>query len=317
MTKYIIKRVLQAIPLLIIITIIAFIIQNLAPGDPVYMFIDPESAKHIDLNALRHRLGLDLPIYARYFVWLKNLIRLDLGNSFIEGTPVIKMIGDRLSATVILALVAMVFSFLVAIPAGILSALKKNTIVDYFFSTISFIGVSIPSFWFGLMLILLFSLKLGWLPSGGMRENFDQFLWPDRIKHIIMPAFVLGTGAMASKMRYMRSSMLEAIGQDYVRTARSKGLAERIVILKHTLRNALLPIITLLGMLLPGLVGGAAIVETIFAWPGIGRMSVLANFSRDYPVLMGTTLVSSILVILGNLIADILYAVADPRIKYN
>jgi peptide/nickel transport system permease protein len=167
------------------------------------------------------------------------------------------------------------------------------------------------------MLILIFSLKLGWLPSGGMRSNFDNFDFVDRLTHIILPAFVLATGTMASKMRYMRSSMLEVIKQDFVRTARSKGLAEKVVIWKHALRNALLPIITLLGFLVPGLVSGAVIIETVFGWPGMGRMAMLAVFSRDYPVLMGTTLMSSVLVILGSLIADILYAVADPRIKYN
>lgn len=167
------------------------------------------------------------------------------------------------------------------------------------------------------MLILLFSLKPGWLPSSGMRDNFDQFVFSDRLKHIIMPAFVLAFGTMASKMRYMRSSMLEVIRQDYIRTARSKGLSERVVIWKHAFRNALLPIITLLGMLIPGIFGGAVAVETVFGWPGMGRMIVQATFSRDYPVIMGTELFSSILVILGSLIADILYAIADPRIKYN
>ena len=317
MAKYIVRRILQAIPLVIIITLITFIIMNIAPGDPIYMFIDPESAKQVNLVALRHRYGLDQPLVIRYFMWLKDLFKLNFGISFLEKRPVIEMINQRLFATVSLMLVSLVISFLIAIPAGVISAIKRNSITDYFFSTLSFIGVSIPSFWFGLMLILLFGLRLGWLPTGGMRENFDKFAFIDRLRHIILPAFVLAFGSMASKMRYMRSSMLEVIRQDYIRTARSKGLSNRVVIWKHAFRNALLPIITLLGMLIPNLIGGAVTVETVFGWPGMGRMIVQATFSRDYPVIMGTTLFLSILVILGSLIADILYAVADPRIKYN
>lgn len=317
MFKYILKRILQAIPLLIIITMITFVIINLAPGDPIYMFINPETASSVDVEAIRHNLGLDQPLPIRYIRWLGSLLKLDLGTSFLHSRPVWELIKERIPATLTLALVATIFSFIVAIPAGIISALKRNTPIDYFFSTISFIGVSLPSFWFGLMLILLFSLKWGVLPSGGLRENFEQFVFMDRLKHIILPAIVLGTGSMASKMRYMRSSMLEVIRQDYIRTARSKGLSERKVIFKHALRNALLPIITILGLIIPGLLSGAAITEQIFSWPGIGRLAVEATFMRDYPVMMGTTIVSSVLVVLGSLIADILYAVADPRIKYN
>ncbi|MCX7885518.1 MAG: ABC transporter permease [Caloramator sp.] len=317
MFKYIVKRILQAIPLLFIITLITFLIINLAPGEPIYMFIDPESAKHVNIEVIKHKYGLDQPIHIRYFVWLKGILKFDFGISFLEKRPVLQMINQRLFATISLMLVSVIISFLIAIPAGIVSAVKRNSVGDYLFSTLSFIGVSIPSFWFGLMLILLFSLKLGWLPSSGMRENFDQFDFVDRLKHIILPACVLAFGTMASKMRYMRSSMLEVIRQDYIRTARSKGLSERIVIWKHAFRNALLPIITLLGMLLPGIFGGAVAVETVFGWPGMGRMIVQSTFSRDYPVIMGTELFSSILVIIGSLIADVLYAVADPRIKYN
>lgn len=317
MFKYIVKRILQAIPLLIIISIISFLIINLAPGDPVYMFINPETASSVDIENIRRNLGLHLPLPIRYIRWLASLLRLDLGVSFLHSRPVWDLIVERIPATLSLALVSTIFSFIVAIPSGIISALKRNTPIDYFFSTISFIGVSLPSFWFGLMLILLFSLKWGILPSGGMRTNFEQFVFLDRLKHIILPSIVLGMGSMASKMRYMRSSMLEVIGQDYIRTARSKGLAESKVIFKHALRNALLPIITILGLIIPGLLSGAAITEQIFAWPGIGRLVIEATFMRDYPVMMGTTIVSSVLVVIGSLIADILYAVADPRIKYN
>lgn len=317
MFKYIIRRILQAIPLLLIVSVIAFAIINLAPGDPVNMFINPDTADPVDVEAIRVHLGLDKPLIVRYFIWIKNVLKGDLGKSFLHSRPVFEMIAERIPNTLQLALVATLFSFCIAIPAGIISAVKRNTAIDYFFSTISFIGVSLPSFWFGLMLILLFSLKLGWLPSGGMRTNFEEFVFMDRLRHIILPAVVLGMGSMASKMRYMRSSMLEVIRQDYIRTARSKGLSERVVIFVHALRNALLPIITLLGLIIPSLMSGAVITETIFSWPGMGRLAVEATFTRDYPVQMGVILMSSAMVILGSLLADIGYALADPRIKYH
>ncbi len=317
MRGYILKRLFQAIPLLFIITIISFFIINLAPGDPVYMFVNPDLVAKQDLELIRHQLGLDRPMIVRYFVWLANVLRGELGNSFYYSRPVTQVLLEALPNTLVLALFATIFSFTVAIPAGIISAIKRNTAIDYFFSTISFIGVSLPSFWFGLILILFFSLKLDWLPTSGMSSiNVQGPVLVDRFRHLILPTIVLGMGQMASKMRYMRSSMLEVIRQDYVRTARAKGLSGFVVISKHALRNALLPIITLLGFIIPGLVGGAAIVETIFGWPGIGRIAVQAAFTRDYPLMMGNLMLSSVMVILGSLIADVLYAVADPRIKY-
>ncbi|KRQ87316.1 Glutathione transport system permease protein GsiC [Caloramator mitchellensis] len=316
MFKFIIKRILHAIPLLLIISVISFFIIQLAPGSPVNMFINPEVASPIDVEMVKKNLGLDKPIYVQYLIWLKNVLKGDFGTSFLHSRPVMELIMERLPNTLILALVATIISFLIAIPSGIISAIKRNSAYDYAFSTLSFIGVSLPSFWFGLMLILLFSLKLRLLPSGGMRSNFDEFVLSDRLVHLILPSAVLAMGSMASKMRYMRSSMLEVINQDYIRTARSKGLSERIVIYKHALRNALLPIITMLGLIIPGLFSGAVITETIFSWPGLGRLAVEATFMRDYPVIMGVTMFSSALVVIGSLIADILYAIVDPRIKY-
>lgn len=318
MRGYVLKRLVQAIPLLFIITIISFFIINLAPGDPVYMFVNPDQVAQQDLEMIRHQLGLDRPIIIRYFIWLGNLLQGKLGNSFYYSRPVVQVLFEALPNTLILALFATIFSFAVAIPAGIISAIKRNTAIDYFFSTVSFVGVSLPSFWFGLLMILFFSLKLNWLPTSGMASLDMQgvSVFIDRARHLVLPTLVLGMGTMASKMRYMRSSMLEVIRQDYVRTARAKGLSGFIVISKHALRNALLPIITLLGFIIPSLVGGAAIVETIFGWPGIGRIAVQAAFTRDYPLMMGNLMLSSIMVILGSLIADVLYAVADPRIKY-
>lgn len=317
MLKFILYRFLHAIPLILIVTIISFAIITLAPGDPVYMFVNPEQASPQDLELIRSELGLDKPIPVRYAIWLGNALRLDFGKSFLTGRPVMDMIFEFLPNTITLALAATIFAFCIALPAGIISAVKRNSVADYFFSTISFIGVSLPGFWFGLMLILVFSLKLGWLPTAGMRENFDAFVLSDRIRHIILPMLVLGMAQMAGVMRQLRGAMLEVIRQDYIRTARSKGLKEIIVIMKHAFRNALLPIITMLGFIIPGLVNGAVITETIFSWPGIGRMAIAASFNRDYPVIMGNLIIASIMVIIGSMIADILYAVADPRIKYN
>ena len=317
MLKYTVRRLLEAIPLVFLVTVIAYLIINMAPGDPVNMFINPETSSPMDVEAIRISLGLDKPLPIRYLIWIRGVLQGDLGTSFQHATPVMEMILERLPNTLILALSATILSFAVSIPAGIFSAIKRNTWIDYFFSTIAFIGISLPAFWFGLMLILLFSLRLQWLPSGDMRSNFDTFVLADRLKHLILPSLVLGMGSMAGQMRYMRSSMLEVIRQDYIRTARSKGLAENVVIFGHALRNAMLPIITLLGLTIPGLFSGAVITEQIFSWPGMGRLGIEATFMRDYPVQMGVILMASILVIFGSLMADIGYALADPRIKYN
>lgn len=317
MAKYILKRLLQAIPLLFFITLISYLIIALAPGDPVMMFVNPEKIGHANLPLIRHNLGLDKPVPVRYIIWLKNLLKGDFGTSFFSGRPVLSVLLQALPNTIILSVAAMLLSVLVAIPAGIISAVKKGKAVDYFFSVLSYIGISIPSFWFSLMLLLLFGAKLHWLPIGGMRENYDHFDLVDRLRHLVIPAVVLGMGGMSTYMRFMRGAMLEVINQDFVRTARSKGLSERVVILKHVLRNALLPLITLLGFMIPDLIGGAAIVESVVSWPGVGRIIIDANFKRDYPILMGDLVFIAVLVVIGSLVADVLYGVADPRIKYN
>lgn len=317
MIKFIIRRILQAIPLLLLISIITFLIINLAPGDPVRMFINPEATGEVDLEMIREELGLNEPLHIRYLVWLENILQGNFGESYNYRRPVGELMMEYLPNTIILSLSALLVAVAVAIPAGVISAVKKNTIIDYFFSVISLIGVSLPGFWLALMLILLFGLKLSWLPISGMRSNYEEFELIDRLRHLILPTIVLATGSMASKLRFMRSSMLDAIKQDYVKTARSKGLSEGKVLFKHAFRNALLPIITMIGFWIPSLVSGAAITESIFAWPGIGRLVVEANFTRDYPIIMAELVIASVMVILGSLIADILYAVADPRIKYD
>jgi peptide/nickel transport system permease protein len=318
LTTYIIRRVLQAIPLLFIISIISFLMMALAPGDPTAQYRDPSgSSETVDLTALREHMGIDDPIPVRYVKWMKLLfLEGNLGYSLQDGRPVLERIVERIPATFTLVGTAIVFSFIIAIPLGILSATKQYSFFDYTTTTFSFLGVSIPSFWFALMSILVFSLYLGWFPPSDMRSNFEYFDIVDRLHHLALPAMVLSIGLIASKSRYMRSSMLEVIKQDYVRTARAKGLKESKVIYKHALRNALLPIITLIGFQIPSLFGGALFIENIFAWPGLGRLGVEAIFLRDYQMIMGVVMIGAVLVVIGNLVADILYAVADPRIHY-
>lgn len=318
---YIIRRTVQAIPLLFIISIITFLLMTLAPGDPMAMFTDPNApgGKTQDLSVMREKLGLDEPIYVQYYKWMKLiLLEGNMGYSFQDGRPVTEKIVERMPATLLLMGTSVILSFLLAIPLGIWSAIKQYTKTDNLLTTYSFLGISIPTFYFAILMMLLFVLKLSWLPPSGMQgdDYIDEFnLW-DRVSHLILPASIIAFGSIASISRFMRSSMLEVVKLDYIRTARAKGLTEKVVILKHGLRNAMLPIITLMGMELPNVFAGAFIVEQIFAWPGMGRLSISAIFLRDYQVIMGVTMVTAILVVIGNLIADILYAAADPRIQF-
>jgi peptide/nickel transport system permease protein len=317
MWKYIIRRTIQAIPLLIIISIISFLLIQLAPGDPMDMYRSSESAESVDTTAIEEKLGLDKPIYIQYFNWLRLLVlEGNMGYSFEDGRPVMEKILERLPATMLLMGVAIGISYLIAIPLGIYSAVKKYSFFDNFLTAFSYVGIAVPSFYLALMAILVFSLNLDWFPPSDMMSNYEEFDLMDRIKHLVLPASVLAIGGIASNSRFMRSSMLEVIKQDFVRTARAKGVAEKSVIYKHALRNALLPIITILGLSLPSLFAGALFVEQIFAWPGMGRLAVNAIFVRDYQTIMGTTMFAGVLVVLGNLIADILYAIVDPRIQY-
>lgn len=316
MGKYIIKRMIACIPLLFMITIITFLIINLAPGDPVNMYINTESKSQVDLELIRKELGLDKPMHIRYIKWVERLLHGDFGVSYFHRRPVIDIFKEVIPNTILLSFTSMLLSLLISIPIGIYSAVNKNNWKDYLFSTFSFAGVSVPSFWFALMMILIFSLKLGWFPTSGLRSNYDVFVLQDRLHHLILPSIVLALGSTATNVRYMRNAMLEVLDQDYIQTAMSKGLPYRKVVLKHAFRNALLPVITLVGFMIPGLISGAAIVETIFAWPGLGRVLIEANFTRDYPIIMGELIIFSVMVIVGSLIADVLYAFADPRIKY-
>jgi peptide/nickel transport system permease protein len=300
MRKYFIHRLLQLIPLLIGISLVSFFVMHLAPGDPTALFIDP-NVKPEELARVRVNWGLDQPIYVQYFLWLKNALLLDFGRSYTTGQPVVTEIAERLPYTLLLMIPSYLLTLLICIPLGVISAVKKNSWFDNVFTILSFAGMAIPTFWLGLMLMLVFSVQLRWLPAVG---------------GIVLPLITMTIGSLAGLTRYQRAAMLEILSQDFIRTARAKGLPERVVIFKHALRNALIPIVTIIGLSLPDLFGGAFIVETIFAWPGMGRLGVQCIFQRNYPMIMGVVMFSAVLIVLGNLLADVGYALVDPRIRY-
>lgn len=323
MGRYLVGRLLGMVPMLLGVTIICFFIMNLAPGDPVAMYVDPTlgNANAAVMAAMRERMGLNQPIIVRYFIWLGELLQGNMGYSFSTKQPVLGEILARVGNTLLLATTSLIISLIVGVAVGVYSALNQYKTSDYVITILAFIGVSLPGFWVAMMLILLFTSRLGWLPSVGMSDvmlrnptPWESFV--DLVRHMILPVVVLSIAQIASWARYQRASFLEVIEQDYIRTARSKGLPEGAINRRHALRNATLPIITLLGLAIPTLIGGAFVVETIFAWPGMGRLAINAIFQQDYPVVMGVIFFSSILVLFGNLIADILYSVADPRIRY-
>ncbi|WP_316570153.1 ABC transporter permease [Neobacillus sp. YIM B06451] len=313
MKRIIVKRLLNAIPLLIIISMIAFLLIKLAPGDPVRSFVTPDMAPE-DVERIRKSLGLDKPIYIQYFLWLQNIVVGNFGYSLITKRPVLDMILERLPATVGLMGVSLIVTLIIAIPLGLFTAVKKNSLFDRIANLISYIGISIPIFWFALMLIYLFSLKWGLLPSMGMRTVGSDSAW-DIIKHGILPCTVLAFQNVSVYMRYIRSSTIHQLEEDYVHIQYAYGASKTTVLFRHVLRNVLLPIITIIGLSIPGLVGGAFITETVFSWPGLGLLGVTSIFSFDYPVIMAITLFSSLMLVIGNLFADILYSVVDPRIR--
>lgn len=316
MRQYIIRRLIQIIPIVIGITIVTFFLIKMCPGNPLKVMLFNPDIKPEERARLERLYGLDQPIHIQYFKWLIRLLQGDLGWSLYTSRPVTKHILERIGPTALLAGTTLFLSFLIAIPFGILSATKQYSLLDYSSTVIIFFGMSLPIFFLCLVVIYIFAVRFGILPTSGMKTLGIPFSIWDRIKHLILPVSVLTFYQIAPVVRYVRSSMLEVIREDYVRTARAKGISERGVIYKHALRNALIPIVTIFGLSIPFIFNGAFITETIFAWPGMGRLAVGAVFQRDYPILMGTTLITAILVLLGNLIADILYAVVDPRIRY-
>ena len=313
MRSLIIKRVLQTIPMLIAISIVSFLLIKLAPGDPVQAYITPEMGP-ADIERIRENMGLNDPIHIQYTRWVKNVLKGDLGYSLVNHKPVVTQITERLPATIGLMLTSLVFSMIIGIIVGLLSAANQSKLFDKIVTIISYLGISIPSFWFAMMLIYFLSLKLNLLPSIGMRTIGVHNTW-DLIKHAIMPTLVLSIQNIAVVARYIRSSTISQLKEEYVTVQLASGASKNEVLYKYVLKNAILPVVTILGMSLPSLVSGAFITESIFGWPGMGQLGMTAIFSYDYPLIMAITMFSSLILILGNLLSDILYGVVDPRIK--
>lgn len=321
MGKYIIRRLLQQIPIMIGVSILVFGIIQLAPGNPLASYTqDPNMTKE-NMEALKKAYGLDKHPVVQYFEYMTNALKGDFGFSFQLKQPVAKLIGERLWPTFYIAFASLLLSVIIAVPIGVISATKQYSIFDYAGTVFALAGISIPSFFFALLLKKFLAIDMRLLPLSGLMTPGKNYTFPnnfiDMFRHTLMPLIVLGLSGAGGLMRYTRSSMLEVIRQDYIRTARAKGLKERVVIYKHALRNALIPVITLLGMTLPTLFSGALITETMFALPGLGRLQHQAVLHRDYPIMMGTNLFLALFTLLGNLLADISYAAVDPRIRLN
>ena len=323
MLAYALQRLLLAVPLLLGITFISFMVIHLAPGDPTEIQTGDMAERNIReaYKALREMYGLDQPLYVQYWNWLKRIVQLDFGKSFApDGRPVLTKIGERLPITLLLNIIEMLIILSLAVPIGVMSATRQYSVFDKVTTIFVFLGFATPDFWLALLLMILFGVQLGWLPISGLRSLNWEYLtfWRqqlDFLSHLVLPILVATFGGLAGFSRYMRQSMLEVVRQDYIQTARAKGLAERVVVGKHALRNAMLPIVTILGLSLPGLIGGSVIVEWIFAIPGMGQLMVQAAFERDYPVLMGNLVIVSSLTLFANLAADLAYSLVDPRIR--
>lgn len=322
MLRYIVRRLTFMIPMLIGITVICFAVMHLAPGSPTDLQTQMNPRASAELKErLRAMYDLDKPLYVQYGLWIKRLAVLDLGKSFApDRRPVADKIMERLPVTISLNILSLLLILITAIPLGVLSAVHQGSWFDAAVSVFVFIGFAIPTFWLALLLMIFFGVDLGWLPISGLRSLNYEYLPPgaafwDLVKHLLLPVGISAFGGLAGLSRYMRANMLEVIRQDYILTARAKGLSEFRVIYVHALRNALLPVITILGLSIPGLIGGSVIFETIFAIPGMGQLFYMSVMARDYPTIMGILFIGAFLTLLGNLLADVAYAVADPRIR--
>jgi len=321
--RYVLRRLLQAIPLLLGIATVTFFVIHLAPGDPMDLFLQPRLRRQMDpqvIELMRQRFGLDQPIYVQFGKWLANLAHGDLGESFQYRRPVTSLLAERIPYTLQLAVLALLFDALIGIALGIYSAVRQYSWPDRAVTIGSLAIYSIPGFWLAIMLVMVFSVNLGWFPISQTRSlDYDLLsAWGkigDRLWHLVLPVFVLGVAQAAGTARYMRNRLLEVLSEEYILAARARGLRERTVILKHALRNALIPILTIYGMSLPFLLGGAVLIENVFSWPGMGLLATEAVSARDYPVILATTMIAAVLVILGNLLADITYSIVDPRIS--
>jgi len=324
MLRFILKRLLQAIPLLLGIATITFAMVHLAPGDPMDMYMEERFQREVDpqvIELLRKKYGLDQPLPVQYIKWIGNIARGELGESFRYRRPVASLIAERVPYTLQLAVLALFFDALIGIALGIISAVRQYSRTDRAITVGSLVMYSIPGFWLALMLVLVFSVNLGWFPTSQTR-SFDYELLSeggklaDRLWHLTLPVFVLGVASAAGTARFMRNKLLDVLSEEYVTGARARGLSERAVILRHALRNALIPIVTIYGLALPFLLGGAVLIEKVFAWPGMGLLAVEAIGARDYPVILATSMIAAVLVVLGNLLADVTYALVDPRVSY-
>jgi peptide/nickel transport system permease protein len=303
--RYVIRRLIYAIPVMLVVSIIVFAMLHIAPGDPASMLAG-EDARPEDVAAVRAKFGLDQPLHIQYGVWLGNILQGDLGRSIVTRRPVLMEIQSRLPSTIELAVAALLIAMVVGMVVGVISATRQYSILDHSTMIMALLGISVPIFWLGLMLIFLFSVQLRWFPTGG----------GGTLQQLVLPAITLGAASTAIVARMTRSSMLEVIRQDYVRTARSKGLVERVVLVRHALKNALIPVVTVIGLQFGYLLGGAVITETVFSRPGLGRLLVASIMSQDFPVVQGTLMLLAGSFVLVNLLVDILYGYLDPRIRY-
>jgi peptide/nickel transport system permease protein len=314
MTEFLIRRIIQSVLVLFLISILSFGLIHAAPGGPTQIFLSPSLSQEA-AKIQAHNLGLDRPVPVQYFIWLGHMLQGDLGYTFKNHIPVGQILWPTVGNTMVLMGAAWLFSLIIAIPWGIYNSTRQYGISDQSSNIIAYLGFAMPTFWFGIILQEYFALKLGWLPLSDMWTMGKEGNLTDLFMHLVLPVTVLTLGFLAAYSKYARASMIEVLDQDYIRTARAKGLKERRVVFRHALRNALIPIITVLGLDLSILVGGAALTESVFNWPGMGRLFVQNAVSREYSVLMSITLLVSVFVIIGNLLADILYAVVDPRVQ--
>lgn len=313
MLSYILTRLLNLVPILIGVSFVAFMLIHLVPGDPIEAMVGMEADQQT-IDTLRARYGLDRPLLEQYVIWLGRIAQGDFGRSIQARRPVLTMIGQALSPTAVLSVAALILSLLIAIPAGVLSATRKNSLVDFVATFSALGGLSLPSFWLGILLILMFSISIPLFPSSGSVSLLDDPI--QGLRHLVLPTITLGTALAATTMRMTRAAVLETLQQDYIRTATAKGLSRNTVIFKHSLGNALLPVITLVGIQMGQLLGGVVVTETVFAWPGLGKLTVDAIFARDYPIVQGAILIMATLFVLINLLTDLLYTLLDPRIEY-
>ena len=312
MARYLVRRLLLTVPVLFFVSLIVFSLIALIPGDPARIMLGEEASRE-SLEALRRQMGLDRPLAVRYLIWMSHVLRGDLGRSVRDGRPVALTLVQKIPVTAELAAASLLVSWAIAIPAGALAAWKRRTVLDYGATTVALAGLSIPNFWLGIMLIYLLAVHLRWLPPSGYVEPWVD---PGRnLRLMVMPSVVLGTALAALVMRLLRSSLIEVLSSDYVRTAKAKGLSDRVVLIRHAMKNAMIPVATIMGLQLGGLLGGAVVTETIFAVPGLGRLAVESILTRDYPMVQGVVLFAALAVVAANLLVDLAYAALDPRIR--